>query len=233
MKRYKIIIENPKYMGNVGMICRLIANFGMEPLRVIGEKMDSQMEMEWMAHNSVEEIHRIQYFSTVTEAIQDVSIVLGTGMIKGRNRGPFLKTTQISSFLSEKPGDIGILFGREDTGLSSSAISYCHYMIDFELPGSQTSMNLSHSVSFMLSLLFNYPPQNFQAKQPDATVQKSKLYEYASTIFEILGMDQFHGKENLALKRLKSILDSRPLTSGDIGFLHKVFQKIERVVKKK
>ena len=41
------------------MVCRLIANFDLPPLRIIGEKKDLHFEMEWMAYNSKEELDKV------------------------------------------------------------------------------------------------------------------------------------------------------------------------------
>jgi tRNA C32,U32 (ribose-2'-O)-methylase TrmJ len=101
-------------------------------------------------------------------------------------------------------------------------------MIDFKLPGYQPSMNLSHSVAYTLSLLYNYPIQS-GTNSDVLRVSKNSLYRYSEKIFKILGMDNFHNRDNLAVKRFKNIMDSKDLSQGDIDFFYKIFRNIERV----
>lgn len=233
MDRIVIILEQPKYTGNIGMICRLNANFCLPPLRIIGEMPKIDQQMQWMAHNSHDEFAKIQTFVNIEQASIDLNYVIGTGMIKGRDRGPYLKLSQLPSFLQQNtPEKIGIVFGREDSGLKANTVTYCDYLIHFELPGYQPSMNLSHSVAYVLSILHNYPLQVQHRKQANPQ-DKKHFYDYAERVFAMLGMTEFHDKKNLAVKRLKSILDTRPIHSGDLGFLYKIFRNIEKLYRGK
>ncbi len=226
-----IILENPKYSGNIGMICRLIANFSLPPLRIIGKAHELTFEMEWMAYNSKQELDSISYFSSLVEARSDLDIVIGTGMIHGGNRSEFVLLSKIPEIVQNKK--FGIIFGREDRGLSRNSILYCDYMIDFNLPGYQKSMNLSHSVAFVLSSFHTY--QEKTSPNLDSFVDRNKthFYEYSQSIFKILGMDDFHNNDYLAVRRLKSILEKAPLSSGDIDFFYKIFNRIEFLNSKK
>ncbi|MCB1158852.1 MAG: RNA methyltransferase [Leptospiraceae bacterium] len=228
MDRIIIILEDPIYTGNIGMCCRLIANFGLPPLRIIGQKKEEAPEMEWMAHNALEEINRIEYFSDWKSCLSDLSLCIGTGMIETRDRGPFIEREELPELLRRSPGKFGILFGREDRGLSLEAIGHCNYMLNFRLPGYQPSMNLAQAVCFVLSLLYNSDIRTELIEEVQAP-EKNRLYDLSGEIFSLIGMDEFHGKENLAVKRLKSILETRPLSEGDINFLFKFFRNIQRL----
>jgi tRNA/rRNA methyltransferase len=223
-----IILEDPKYSGNIGMVCRLIANFDLPNLRIFGEKKELHFEMEWMAHNSEDKLKEIEYYTEFAQATSDIEIIIGTGMIQGKDRGKFIPLSELNSIIEKKSH--GIFFGREDRGLRKSTIQLCDYMIDFSLPGSQKSMNLSHSVAYVLGEIYNH-----SSIIPDQIIdetflrEKKHFYEYAAKILGILGMNNFHGSKNLAVKRLKSILEKRDLNSGDMGFIYKILRNIEEL----
>ena len=224
-----ILLENPKYPGNIGMVCRLIANFGLPPLRIIGDPVDFHFEMEWMAYNSSEELDKIQYYPDFVEATSDLEVVVGTGMIHGSDRGRFISLNELPSTFGDKKA--GILFGREDTGLTRSAVIQCDCMIDFRLPGYQKSMNLSHSVSYVLSTLYNHKYQPKPNKEPvNSPSDKKHFYEFTTGVFKKLGMNQFHGNEFLPVKRLKQIVERSNPSHGDVAFLYKLFKKIDQSI---
>lgn len=226
-----IILENPKYSGNIGMVCRLIANFSLPPLRIIGKAHDLSFEMEWMAYNSKQELDSISYFSSLVEARSDLDIVIGTGMIHGGNRSEFILLSKIPEMVNNKK--FGILFGREDRGLSRNSILYCDYMVDFQLPGYQKSMNLSHAIAFVLSSFHTYKENNPTPINSYPNRNKTHFYEYSKSIFKILGMDDYHNNDYLPVRRLKSILEKINLSSGDIDFFYKIFNRIEVLHSKK
>lgn len=221
----RIILEDPKYFGNIGMICRLIANFGLEPLIIIGETRLPTDEMKWMATHSIIEIEKIVYTRNFEDAFLGLDLLIGTGMIRGGERSKFLNVAELLSAISGKK--IGIIFGREDKGLSKKALSYCDYMLDFQLPGYQKSMNLSHAVSFILGILYNFPISH---EERNKDIRDTKhFYTYVKKIFSYLGLNSFHGLDNLAIRRFKSIMNRANPTSGDIDFFYKIMQSIENL----
>jgi TrmH family RNA methyltransferase len=231
MKNLYILLENPKYAGNIGMVCRLIANFDLPPLRIIGEQRELHFEMEWMAYNSKEELDKIQYFSNPKESRVDLDLLIGTAMIQGKDRVGFIPLASLSEKIqSHTEKKIGIVFGREDRGLSNTAIDTCDYMIDFELSERQPSMNLSQSVSFVLGCIHSKASKNANLPKPEQ-IDKGNFYKYAKEVFELIEMNQFHGRENLAIKRFKKIIDSSSISREDLNFLYKLFQKIEFKIK--
>ncbi len=231
MKNIFILLENPKYAGNIGMVCRLIANFDLPPMRIIGEKKELHFEMEWMAYNSKEELTKIEYFQNPKESREDLDLLIGTAMIQGKDRVGFIPLAslpeKIQSYADKK---IGIVFGREDRGLSNAMIDICDYMIDFELSDRQPSMNLSQSVSFVLGCIHSRNSSGGELLKTES-LDRGNFYKYAKDIFELIEMNQFHGRENLAIKRFKKIIDSSSITREDLNFLYKLFQKIEFKIK--
>lgn len=227
LKNLFILLENPKYAGNIGMVCRLIANFDLPPLRIIGEKKDLHFEMEWMAYNSKEELDKIQYFPNQKESRKDLDLLIGTAMIQGKDRVGFIPLSslreKIESHLDKK---IGIVFGREDRGLSNRMIDECDFLVDFELSDRQPSMNLSQSVSFVLGIIQSKKESTVDSIKPES-FDKSNFYKYVKDVFELIEMNQFHGRENLAIKRFQKIIDSSSISREDLNFLYKLFQKIE------
>ena len=94
----------------------------------------------------------------------------------------------------------GIVFGREDRGLSRNSILYCDYMVDFQLPGYQKSMNLSHAIAFVLSSFHTYKENNPTPLDSFPERNKTHFYEYSKSIFKILGMEEFHNNRSCLVK---------------------------------
>jgi tRNA/rRNA methyltransferase len=220
-----LILENPKYSGNIGMICRLVANFSLEPLRIIGEKKYEEPEMKWMAMNSEEEVDKIQYYPNIKECANDLDLLIGTSMIFGKDKGNILSISE-SIPKAKEVNSFGLLFGREDTGLTKKTTDECQYLINFFLEGKQSSMNLAQSVAYVLGAYFN----QISAFTPTETSKisiPSNLRSIIQEVFELVDVNQFHGRENLATKRFTKILEESNLNQEDINFLFKIFQSFK------
>ena len=200
------------------MVCRLIANFDLPPLRIIGERRELHFEMEWMAYNSNEELSKIEYFNSAKESREDRVGFISLGSLPEK-----IKTH------SDKK--IGIVFGREDRGLSNAMIDHCDYMLDFELSERQPSMNLSQSVSFVLGSIHGKNLNQQESLVKTESIDTGNFYKYVKDVFELIELNHFHGRENLAIKRFKKIIDSSSISREDLNFLYKVFQKIEFKIK--
>ncbi len=225
-KRLIIVLENPKYSGNVGSVARLVANFALDPIRIIGNPIAFEPDMEWMAYGAEEELAKVRYFEGIEKGKSDIDILIGTGMIHGKDRGKFIIPAEIPAIFEKTVGKIGIAFGREDRGLSRNLIDHCDYMVDFQLPGKQPSMNLSHSVGYLLGVICNSNRESVNEEKIPA-IEKNHFYSYSKKIFDLLEMNDFHGSENLAVKRFKSILDSKTMQKGDLDFFIKSSDRLK------
>jgi tRNA/rRNA methyltransferase len=232
MKHIHIILENPKYSGNLGMICRLIANFSLPPLRVIGSYSSSEPEMLWMAHGAEDELTKILTFPDFYTATKDLTYVIGTGMIKGHDRGRYLPFEETPGFVTSYPDSIGIIFGREDSGLSKESVIGCDRMIDFELPGYQPSMNLANSVAFLLGAIHTTRSKKFDSNTPPPPINKKPFLELSKEVFGLMKLNDFHGSENLTWKRWNLILEKSYINQGDLNFLYKVFNSMREFLLK-
>lgn len=216
-------------MGNVGMVCRLISNFNLEPLRILGRPFEKNLEMEWMAHGAEEELEKIQFYDSFWECTKDLELVIGTGTIHGKHRARFVNFPSLKEKIQNKR--FGIIFGREDTGIQKKVSELCDFMLDFDLPGQQKSMNLAQAVAYFLGSISNEMKRTVAEESQARNIQKTYLLKYLQEIFGVLGMNEFHGSENLATKRFKSLLRFSELTQGDINFLFKMFKAIENKIK--
>ncbi len=206
------------------MVCRLVANFNLEPLRIVGKKKDFNFEMEWMAYNAEEEIEKILYFDSIEDSLSDIEFSFGTGMIQGKNRGEFIELNSVPERLNQTLKNFAFIFGRENTGMTNQAVDKCNFMIDFKLNSTQPSMNLSNSVSYVLGYYFNQ--NKSEVSSAETQMLNPKLYILISDLLDKLNLNQFHSRENLASKRMKKILEEGIKSEDDNNFLFRIFRTL-------
>ena len=150
----KVVLVEPNGPINVGSIARLCSNFEINELRIVAPKCDIfSLEAKKMALKGQKYIDDCKIFNSIEQSIFDCDLVLATcGRIDLSNdikcESPEAISKWISSF--KKIDNIGILFGREDRGLSNSELLFAHKIFNIKTSKNYPSLNLSHAVSIIL-----------------------------------------------------------------------------------
>ena len=145
-----IILVEPQLGENIGMAARAMANFGLTELRLVAPRDGwPNPTAEAAAVGATALLRNATRFSTTEEAVADLSFVLATS---ARSRGqmkrvlaPDLAMTDLAKRIGAGQG-VGILFGRERTGLENDDISLCDALVTFPVDPAFASLNLAQAV---------------------------------------------------------------------------------------
>jgi len=152
-----IILQRPKYAGNIGSVARAMKNTGLSRL-IISEAEPFPVEaMKMMStHFAADIIDNIQYAPCLAEALADFQYIVGTTARLGSIRGPVVSPREMAGKLVEisQQNRIGLLFGSEDKGLSNDDLHYCHGLITIPVSDHLRSINLSHAVMIVCYEIF-------------------------------------------------------------------------------
>ena len=150
----KVVLVEPNGPINVGSIARLCSNFGVNELRIVSPQCDVfSLEVRKMALKGQSYIDNCKIFNTIPEAIFDCDLVLATcGRIDLSNDIECESPEDISKWISSfvEINNLGILFGREDRGLSNNELLFAHKILNIKTSRNYPSLNLSHAVSIIL-----------------------------------------------------------------------------------
>ena len=148
-----VVLVEPNGPINVGSIARLCSNFGVDELRIVSPQCDVfSLEVRKMALKGQSYIDNCKIFNTIPEAIFDCDLVLATcGRIDLSNDFECESPEEISKWISSfvEINNLGILFGREDRGLSNNELLFAHKILNIKTSQNYPSLNLSHAVSII------------------------------------------------------------------------------------
>ena len=150
----KVVLVEPNGPLNVGSIARLCSNFDVNELRIVSPKCDVfSLESKKMALKGQRYIDNCKIYNNIEESIFDCDLVLATcGRIDLGNdiecESPDEITKWIASF--KEINNLGILFGREDRGLTNIELLLAHKIFNIQTSHNYPSLNLSHAVSIIL-----------------------------------------------------------------------------------
>ena len=187
----KVVLVEPNGPINVGSIARLCSNFGVNELRIVSPQCNVfSLEVRKMALKGQSYIDNCKIFNTIPEAIFDCDLVLATcGRIDLSNDIECESPEEISKWISSfvEINNLGILFGREDRGLSNNELLFAHKIFNIKTSENYPSLNLSHAVSIILYELNKSSTNNLKKDLKVFNLASSKqIYESFNEIEEML-----------------------------------------------
>jgi len=149
-----IILVEPQSPGNIGMACRAMKNMGFTRLRIVKgcDRFDSEALKFAVAARDL--LESAVVFPDLASAMADCTLTVGTTRRHGKYRQEILSPAEVSSRLREQVTPdcmAAIVFGREDSGLTTDELSLCRWHATIPTSSEYGSLNLAQSV-----LLFCY-----------------------------------------------------------------------------
>ena len=186
-----VVLVEPNGPMNVGSIARLCSNFGVSELRIVSPQCDIfSLEARKMALKGQCYIDNCKIFNSIEQAIFDCDLVLATcGRIDLSNDIECESPDEISKWISSfvEINNLGILFGREDRGLSNNELLFAHKIFNIKTSQNYPSLNLSHAVSIILYELNKSSTNNLKKDLKVFNLASSKqIYESFNEIEEML-----------------------------------------------
>ncbi len=145
-----IILVEPQMGENIGAAARAMLNFGLTDMRLVKPRDGWPNENATaMAAGASQVLENARVFNSVQDAIADLHHVFAT-TARPRDMMKHVATPkgaakQIREFEAEE-NSVGILFGKESSGLSSDDITYADTIITVPLNPDFTSINLAQAV---------------------------------------------------------------------------------------
>ncbi len=159
MPSFRVILVGPKSQGNVGSVARIMRNFDVEDLVLVGppELGDEAKERAMHAWDLAQNARRASDFE---DAVRGCDFVVGTSAKiplseKAHVRNP-IHASDLPARLAPMGGTVGLCFGREDFGLFNEELEACDVLVTIPTGPRYKSLNLSHAVAVLLYELYVY-----------------------------------------------------------------------------
>lgn len=144
----RIVLARPIYGGNIGAVCRAMANMGLSDLALAGAGAFDQVEARKMACWATAILEGSRRVATLAEALGDCALVFGTtarlGLYRQHTRTP--REWAATILAAAQAGRVALLFGPEDDGLSNEELAQCHHLVRIPSTPEYPSLNLAQAV---------------------------------------------------------------------------------------
>ena len=234
-----IVLVAPQLGENIGTAARAMANFGLDDLRLVSPRDGWPNERAAAAaSNATHVVEGARVFGTLGEAVADLSFVWAT---TARNRGlhkPVRGPEEAMGEAHARTGAgqrVGILFGRERTGLETEEITLADEIVTFAVNPAHASLNIAQAVLLMGHEWFRAlgeagRRETFRAFD-HAPAEKRELHGLLAQLEDMLERRRHfavESREAMQRANIRSALTRPQLTRGEVHLLRGVLKDLDR-----
>jgi tRNA/rRNA methyltransferase len=236
LKNIRIVLVGTLYSGNVGSVCRAMANMGIRDLMLAEPRIcDNWEEAARMAVHAADILEAKREAATLAEAVADCAFVVGTTARGGLYRQHVKTPREVAPELLRLAanGKVALVFGREDKGLSNDEIGLCTHLIRIPVHPDYTSLNLSQAVLLccyeLYSALGTYEPP-VEKSLPAVAAHKQKLTEKWREMLLLIGFMK-EDKADHMMQGVQRVFSRGVYSEDDVAILMGVARQADWAAK--
>lgn len=152
------ILVEPAVPENIGASARAIKTMGFEDLCLVNSSKHLDKKSRILAHGSVDVLDKAKTYNDFHQMSSDFDFLIATSAKRRRTNENYMMAAKLPDYLLERMDNfnrIGILFGREESGLTNDEIRKCDLITYVPLANLYPSLNLSQAVMIYAYLLSN------------------------------------------------------------------------------
>ena len=232
MQHIVIILVGPQLGENIGAAARIMSNFGMDELRIVAPRDPWPNEKAVaMAAGGSHVLDKARIYSDIYGAVEDLNFVCATTanfrdldkiVLLPRNA---MEECYLRSVNSQR---IGIMFGRENSGLTNKEVNLANKLIVIPTNSKNRSLNLAQAIAIVAYELMMIRMQyrkgmniDWSMKQPKAVRNEIEvLYSRVMMMLENGEFFPFPEKKQQMSDKVRNMLLKMELTSNEVKVLH-------------
>lgn len=232
-----IILDRSQMAENIGAVARVMANFGLERLRLVSPRDGWPQERAWPLASGADWIlDGLEVFDSVAAAISDLNTVFATTARPRETRQPVRTPREAIRCLYDDVASglgTGLLFGGERAGLETSDIALCQGIVTIPIDPRHQSLNLAQAVAITAyewrTTVLDAPPPNFREGEPPASGELLLgMYEHLERELDAAGF--FHPPEKFRSmsQNLRVMLGRSQLTGQEVATFRGVITALSK-----
>ena len=228
----RIVLVNPIYSGNVGSVCRAMANMGFSDLALVAPQPLNMNEARMMACHATHILRNRREYPSLESAVAGCSAVLGATARKGlyRQHAKTPREWAVRALDAARNGKAALVFGREDDGLTNEELSICTQIIQIPTTKKYPSLNVAQAVMICCYEIFIasgfYEPPKEKTGEAPSELRERMFSMWRDMLLNIEFMDD--EKADHMMYGLRRIFARGALTEDDVSILMGIARQVQR-----
>lgn len=238
----RIVLVNTSHPGNIGAAARAMKNMGLTRLTLVEPKEYPSLDAIKRSAGAIDILDNVIVTDDLSQALTDCVWVAGTSARLRTVEWPILEPRACVQKSLEYigQGDIAIVFGRENSGLTNDELEKCNALLHIPTNPDYSSLNLAAAVQvvcyeFRLALIEQGEIQQNSTKNKgtkyaqDASATVDQLEGMYLHLQQALDELDFFGSNNpeMIMRRLKGLLNRAEATQREVSIIRGICSAIE------
>ncbi|HUK29222.1 MAG TPA: RNA methyltransferase [Candidatus Acidoferrales bacterium] len=154
----RIILVEPEKAGNIGAVARAMKNFDLSSLWIVNPKEPLSMEARAFAMHGYDVLAKAKIVRTLPTALRGLDLIVSTSAVAASSRSNLVRVpmtpNQLAAKIHASKGSVGIVFGRESSGLSNREVEKCDFLVTIPASRTYNVLNLASAATIIFYELF-------------------------------------------------------------------------------
>lgn len=224
LSNFRVVLVGTLYGGNVGSVCRAMANCGMKELRLACPSPDITWKFaETMAVHATDILENRKTYPDLASAVEDCVAVVGTSRRGGLYRSRCQDSRDVAPDLLKlaEGGPVALVFGREDKGLTNEEIMLCTHIVNIASHPDYPSFNLAQSVVLMCHEIYRssirFIPSKEKSPLAPSAMRQRLMAQWREYLLRVGFMDE--EKADHMMEAFERVFSRGALTESDMKIL--------------
>lgn len=231
-KQIRVILVEPQSPGNIGMVARAMGNFGISELRLVNPCPYLHPEARKFAVRAAPLLGNARVFPDLASALADLPMSVAATRRAGKLRGELLDVADAARLAAGLPAveGVGLVFGREDAGLTSEEVSLCSHSATIATSEDIGSLNLAQAV---LLFLYAFTRQTRSVESFETVVGERPTHAELEGLFaqmeQVLTRIAFLNPSRPAsvMNRLRRMVNQAVMDKDDLSLLRGMWSQLQ------
>ena len=231
LENIRIVLLSPLYGGNVGSVCRAMANTGLSDLVIAAPRSIDLKEARMMACHADGILAQRREAPDLAAAVADCGIVMGTtargGLYRQHARSPREWAARVLE--AAAAGRVALVFGPEDNGLTNDDLALCTHVMQIPSVPEYASLNVSQAVLVCCYEIFvaagDYEPPREKSGIAPTALRERMFGMWRNMLLRVGFMEE--AKADHMMLGLRRIFARGAVTVDDVNILMGIAHQAE------
>jgi TrmH family RNA methyltransferase len=224
--KVRVVLVEPESAGNIGAVARSMKNFNLSDLYIVNSKTPLTLEARAFAMHGYDVLIRAKKVKTLKQGLRNLDLVVGTSSIVATSNSNLARVPVTPFELAHRvwafKGNMGILFGRESSGLSNEEVEACDFIVTIPASRKYNVLNIASAASIIFYELFRTRTARRGSILASKAVKGRLLLEFGRLVNRS-GVQRH--KRSLVQRSFRNIISRSFMTRREASLLLGVFRK--------
>lgn len=229
----RIILVEPAFEESIGFVARAMKNFGLSSLHLINPHTTVGDLGRMRGAHAQDILDSAVKWDSLQEALEGVELSIGTTAQRGPSSANLLRRpmtpSELGSAIRAASGTVGIVFGREGTGLNNVELGQCDALVTIPAASDYQTLNLSHAAAIVFYELYKSSSAMTSDELASEEV-KQIILEHLSDAATVAGLPDY--KIGLAVRAFRNVLGRSAIRQREGSLLAGVMRQIQESMSK-